>query len=468
MAKYSKLKNSSRKSAKKQRQYLCVLLFALSFAKIVWLWGQPNHVLFGSDTENYFRALEGLVNDGLFSSATNLHYWPSGYPILMWPFAEASGQYFAFIIGTLQELLFSFSVFYFVIQLQVTNFKNLFWPATFMICLNPTLALNAPAIGYEVNAASCFLIALGSYLKFWSRDNKSLRNIEIWCAAGAMSLATFMQPRISILAFSFFIIWALTSFKSFVAFLMVVCTTVVVALGPLFMIARNFEANDFFAVSTNLGTTMNIGAGEKSTGGYTNKATGVPCSTIEGNAADQDSHRVGCVLEWYRENPGQTVGLFIRKFQFHWSPWFGPLANGTTARSPWLDFHPLRSAVQTQDGVNLVFGNTGKLVSWGWTIGSLALMFWGFLTFWKIGGLAQYLASLLFIPNVLNAFSSMLTIGDNRFRIPTMTLSLLLQLLGIYALFARRQMNRWSQTQQKSKWIGLNWKKNSEKDNLPA
>ena len=108
-------------------------------------------------------------------------------------------------------------------------------------------------------------------------------------------------------------------FSQLVALLMIVSTSLVVALGPLFMIGRNVVANDFVAISTNLGTTMNIGAGPQSTGGYTNQATGVPCTPIEGNAAAQDSHRVGCVLSWYKENPGLGVGLFLRKFTYHFN-----------------------------------------------------------------------------------------------------------------------------------------------------
>jgi hypothetical protein len=276
-----------------------------------------------------------------------------------------------------------------------------------------------------------------------------------------------MQPRISLLALVFFIIWAISSFRQPIALLMIVLTSMVVAIGPSMMIGRNFIANDFFAVSTNLGTTMNIGAGPDSTGGYTNKASGVPCPTIQGNPAAQDSHRVICVLEWYRNNPGEAVGLFVRKLQYHWSPWFGPLANGTTARSPWLDYHPFKSMIETQDGINFVYGNSGKLVSWAWLSGSMGFMIYGFIVLWRAKGLAQVFGMLLLAPSVFNALSSMLTIGDNRFRIPTMTLSVLLQLVGIYSIFAKRNLRMWTNRRVEPTWPGLKWKQNSEKDSLP-
>ena len=377
----------------------------------------------------------------------------------MWPFAELSTTYFPFFVGVLQILFYSFATYYFAIQLQGSNFGKIFWPAVLIITFNPMLALNASAIGYEVNAAASFLIALGAFLKFSNRQDKSLKNPEIWYAALALALATFMQPRISVLAFTFFLIWALASFKRLVALLMIISTSAVVALGPLFMIGRNVVANDFVAISTNLGTTMNIGAGPQSTGGYTNQATGVPCASIEGDAAVQDSHKVGCVLSWYKENPGLGVGLFLRKFTYHFSPWFGPLANGTTARSPWLDIHPFKSTVQSQEGFNMVYGNTGKLVSWGWLIGSFALMIWGFIALWRLKGQAQVLAALLLTPSLLNALSSLITIGDNRFRMPTMTLSILLQLFGAYALLSKKSFKRWASLDAKPSWPGLNWKK---------
>jgi len=468
MAKQPKKSFQASKSAKRQRQGLFTLLVILSLAKIHWLWNQPNHLLLGSDGEHYLSGLEGLVKDGLFSQAGSLHYYPSGYPILMWPLAELSTTYLPFFVGVLQIIFYSFATYYFATQLQASRFNRIFWPAVIMVSFNPMLALNASAIGYEVNAAAAFLIALGAFFKFSNRQNKRLGSPEIWYAALALALATFMQPRISVLAFAFFLIWTLASFKRVVALLMIAGTSAVVALGPILMIGRNIVANDFVAISTNLGTTMNIGAGPQSTGGYTNKATGVPCSPTEGNAAVQDSHRVSCVLNWYKENPSLGVGLFIRKFTYHFSPWFGPLANGTTARSPWLDIHPFKSTAQSQEGFNMVYGNTGKLISWGWVIGGFALMIWGFFALWRLRGQAQVLAALLITPSLLNALSSMITIGDNRFRMPTMTLSILLQLFGAYAILSSRTFQRWTSVDPASSWPGLNWKKDLEKDNLPS
>jgi hypothetical protein len=210
---------------------------------------------------------------------------------------------------------------------------------------------------------------------------------------------------------------------------------------------------------------MYIGAGPGATGGYVSKPIGVPCEEITGNAAEKDSHKVGCVLKWYLNNPGESARLFLNKFQFHWSPWFGPLANGTMARNPWLQFHPFAETSKTEDGFRVVYGATGKVISWAWVLGSLALLAHGFLALRRRGGVSTLLAWSLLIPVVLNAASSMGTIGDHRFRIPTLTLSILLQLFGLYAIFERRSFKR-GLDGKANLAQGLNWKGGGQEDNL--
>jgi hypothetical protein len=210
---------------------------------------------------------------------------------------------------------------------------------------------------------------------------------------------------------------------------------------------------------------MNVGAGPESTGGYTNKATGVPCEAIEGNAAEQDSHEVGCVLKWYLKNPGKSAKLFVNKFLYHWSPWFGPLANGTMARNPWVQFHPFAESAKTQEGFEIVNGGVGNTISWAWVLGSLALLIYGFIALRRRGGVSTLLAWCLFIPVLLNTGSSMGTIGDHRFRIPTLTLSILLQLFGLYAIFERRSFKRGLDGKVRLAQ-GLNWKGRGQGDNL--
>jgi hypothetical protein len=274
-----------------------------------------------------------------------------------------------------------------------------------------------------------------------------------------------MQPRILLLVLGIILPFAIYHYRGRAIPIFLAFTLSIVAIAPSVMILRNVEANGYAAISTNLGVTMKIGAGPEATGGYVSQVTGVPCEAIEGNAAEQDSHKVGCVLKWYLENPGKSAKLFVNKFLYHWSPWFGPLANGTMVRNPWLQFHPFAESAKTQEGFEIVNGGLGKTISWAWVLGSLALLIYGFIALRRRGGVSTLLAWCLFLPVLLNTGSSMGTIGDHRFRIPTLTLSILLQLFGLYAIFERRSFKKGLDGKAKLAQ-GLNWKGRGQGDNL--
>ena len=463
-----KKKVVSARAVRAERTQLRAMVFfsaAILLIKVFWLSSQQGRGLLGADGENYFNSLEGLLKDGIFSEQGNLHYWPAGYPILMWPLAELTPNSFVFLVGIIQSLIFAFSVTYFSIELGKSSLKRFSWPALILLSVSPTFTLNSVVIGYEVTSAVLFLLSIALYLRLIRLDRKSGLTWEAALAALAISISCFMQPRIMLLALGVFIPFAIYHYRGKAIPIFLTLSLGIVALAPATLIFRNIQAQGFAAISTNLGTTMNIGAGPESTGGYTNSATGVPCEAIEGDAAEQDSHRVGCVFKWYLENPSSAVGLFVNKFFFHWSPWFGPLSNGTMARNPWLKFHPFAETVKTQEGFEMVYGNLGKLISWAWVLGSLALMGYGFLALRRRGGVSTLLAWTLLIPVILNTGSSMGTIGDNRFRIPTLSLSLLLQLFGAYALFARKSFRRGVDGPARLA-RGLNWKARGQGDNL--
>ena len=50
------------------------------------------------------------------------------------------------------------------------------------------------------------------------------------------------------------------------------------------------------------------------------------------------------------------------------------------------------------------------------------------------GGLESQISNLLLLPIVTSWISAIATIGDHRFRVPTMPLSLTLQVIGVYLL----------------------------------
>ena len=180
---------------------------------------------------------------------------------------------------------------------------------------------------------------------------------------------------------------------------------------------------------------MNIGAGETASGGYANKWDGVPCS-LSGTEAQQDNQRVKCVLQWYVSNPTKSLKLFYNKTQYFWSPWYGPLANGTMARNPWLTINPIKNISSTPEGLNLVIGSFGQFVSWLWLLGGIFFLIYGFLILWRQKFLERAIAIITMIIITTNWMISLLSIGDHRFRLPIMGMSLFLQAVGIRTLLS--------------------------------
>ena len=204
-----------------------------------------------------------------------------------------------------------------------------------------------------------------------------------------------MQPRLIIIAFISLLIWGFATQAKKSLLIFVVISFVIVAIAPGIMIIRNQQAMGFTSISTNLGTTMFIGIGDEATGGYNGKYNGVPCPAAEkGNEAQVDSAKVKCAILWDLKNPGKFFKLAISKAIFFWSPWFGPVANGTMARNPWLKIDPFKNMATTQEGANTVFGGTGKLVSWLWLLGQLFLLFFGFRYLWGADGLERLLGQI--------------------------------------------------------------------------
>ena len=405
--------------------------------KVLWLSNQPGRIILGADSENYFEALDGLLMDGFYSQNGKLSYWPAGYPILMWPLARLDQDILSFFVGILQSLVLAVTVSYFAHELSRSSLKKLAWPSLILLNLSPVLTLNSVAIGYEVVSACFFLLAVSMYLRIVRIKTSSIVNFESVIASLSLMLSTFMQPRMILLAIGVILPFAIFWFRGKSIAIFLAFSMIVISIAPTILTFRNEKANGYAAISTNLGVTMNIGAGPSANGGYSNAAKGVPCTEIEGNAAVQDRHKVKCVISWYLQNPLKAIQLFANKFIFHWSPWSGPLANGTMGRNPWLELQPFVEVAKSQDGYNLVFGTIGKAVSWIWLLCSLALMGLGFRSLRLRGGVSSLLAWMLISPVALNTLSSMATIGDHRFRIPTLTLSLLLQLFGMYSILSR-------------------------------
>jgi hypothetical protein len=388
----------------------------------------------GADGENYLKGFDALVRDGIFSSEGILNYWPAGYPLFVLFLSVLGKSWVLTSLAIFQSLFFSFSAYYFAVQLYRTRLKNYSYLVLLLILLNPTLSLSSLAIGYESFTASGFLIATALITKDLVEKND--KNFIKYLVVNSLifGLLTFMQPRLIVSGLLITLLWVFVRKGIRAGALILIASVVITLLLPATLIYRNNQAVGFNSISTNLGVTMNIGAGDNATGGYMKEGYGVPC-TPTGNVAEQDNQRVRCVVEWYLANPTKAVKLFYNKTLYFWSPWFGPEANGTMARNPWLKISPIKNITSTQDGVNLVYGSFGKLISWLWLLSGLALLLYGYLTLWRQNSLERFIANMAMIAISTNWLISLVSIGDHRFRIPIMGLSLFLQAIGLKTLF---------------------------------
>ena len=390
----------------------------------------------GADGENYLTGFTGLIRDGVFSKERILNYWPAGYPLVVLFLSLFGKSWVLTSLSVFQSIIFSYAVYLFGSQLLRTRLRKFAYLVFILIILNPTLSLSSIAIGYESLTASGFLITAGLIIKdlIEKDDKKFIKYLVI--NSMVFGLLTFMQPRLIVSGILTNLLWILMRKNVKAGSLLVIISLAVTLFFPATLIYRNHKAIGVSSISTNLGVTMNIGAGDKATGGYMKKDYGVPCNLI-GNESEQDNRRVKCVLSWYVDNPTKAVKLFYNKTLYFWSPWFGPEANGTMARNPWLTISPIKNIASTPDGANLVYGGFGKLISWLWLLGGLALLLYGFIVLWRQNSLERFIGNIAMIAISTNWLISLISIGDHRFRIPIMGMSLFLQAIGLRTIFKR-------------------------------
>jgi hypothetical protein len=410
---------------------------AIFIVKLITIFNIQGNAWLGADGENYISAYEALVKDGLFSAERLLHYWPAGYPIFLLIISFLGKAWLFASLTILQSIIYSAAVFYFVYQLSKTKVRNYSFLVMLFLLLNPTLSLTSICVGYESLAASGLLITLGLLIQDLTSNSNKVFQRNIILAATTIGFISFFQPRLLLSGLVGIAIWALVRRPIKSAILVMVVAISIVAVSPALLMLRNQNANGFSAISTNLGITMNLGAGDEADGSYRPKEKyGVPCSIIEGNAAQQDSHLVRCVINWYLANPSKSVELLTNKAIFFWSPWFGPEAVGSMARNPWLKISPLVDiASNSAEGNKLIYGTAGKIISWGWILLSLTLLVIGFWRLWRIGGVEKVIGIFALSQIVLNWLIAMGTLGDHRQRLPILGLSIFLQAIGIKAIF---------------------------------
>lgn len=445
MAKYKNTKQIAKSvkkdisDAKLHKYLIAIPLIALAI-KFITMANIPLGGWYGADGENYTTGVDGLIKEGFFSTEPKLSYWPAGYPILLWPIAAISISKFFYIVSFLQSVFFAFSTYFFTNKLRTSSLKYLAFWASILISFNPTLSLSSLAIGYEAPIASCFMMIAGI---IWANTNPTFDRkfwLNVSYVGGWFALATFMQPRFLLIAIVIAILWAMKVVGTKNRIRIAALVTAIMMVAPAIMIFRNMEVINKATISTNLGVTMRIGAGPDTSGGYSRTGPEVPCEPKAPATSVTDNEVVICVIKWYLSNPVDTARLSFNKALFFWSPWSGPKVEGTMARNPWLKISPAHQiAKSSQSGRDFIYGPFGVLVSWGWILGQMIFLFAGYRSLRKIGPDEKFFAHIVFAPALLSWLISIGTIGDHRFRIPTMSMSIFLQVVAFLAI--RKKLN---------------------------
>jgi hypothetical protein len=422
-------------SKKFYSSYLILFPLIAFFIRLITSANTPAGGWAGADGENYLSGVDALLTTGIFAKESVLTYWPAGYPLLIWPFAAISITKFVYMLTFVQSLFFAYSTYYFTNSISKTKLSYLAATTSFFISFNPTLSLGSLAIGYETPVAACLMMACGIAINGIIGDLPKKTSVKQIALIGFwFSLASFLQPRFMLVGAIFVLLCAIYTSGTINRMKMLVVGLIMTLILPTFLIFRNVEAVGKATVSTNLAVTMSLGAGDETLGGYKRIGPAIDCESQSPNSGAGDIGIVTCILKWYVTHPVKTAKLAFHKSLFFWSPWSGPVAEGTMARNPWLKISPVQYLENSVEGPRLVHGNFGNLISYIWLIGQIALLFFGFIKISSRGKFEGRIAILVGVPVAISWIITLGTIGDHRFRVPTMGLSLFLQVAGILAI----------------------------------
>ena len=429
-----KLNNVPKTSGNKLHSDLISWSIVVFILKIIIILNVPGGAWYAADGSNYVEGVEALINEGIFSTNEKLSYWPAGYPLFILLLSMFGASWVLTTLTVVQTAIFSFGVYYFAKQLLRTELRKYVKLIYLVILLNPTLSLSSISVGYESLAASGSLLVVGIILKDLIEDNDKKFLVNLIVASAILGFLIFMQPRLTVASILLLSIWIfLRKSRKFIV-LFTLISLIILMFFPATLIYRNQKAIDISVVSTNLGVTMDIGAGNGATGGYDSKVKGVNCKITTNDIAQADRQRIACVLNWYLSNPEQSLRLFANKSIYFWSPWSGPVLSGTMGQNPWLKINPISSISKTPEGSKLIGGNFGKVIAYLWIFSGLFLLFYGFLNLWRSSGLARTTGSIALTIVASSWAVTLISIGDHRFRVPIMCMSLFLQAVGVKSL----------------------------------
>ena len=395
----------------------------------------------GSDGETYMAAAESIAQMGFFSKSSLLIYFAPGYPFFLFILQSLTGDLVFVFSSLIQTVLYSYSIYFFCQQLLKTKLKKISVPFAIIALFNPTLSLSSLVIGYENLVASLLLLAVGLLILDIASEESKSSKLPVLVSSALLGVTVWLSPRMILPGFLLLLVWAILNKKSKKS-LLTVSLAILILLGfQASIIMRNQIATGEFVSQSSLGTLALMGAGPNATGTYTNDDTGVFCNVKGLRPGDSSNQKLKCAIKWYAENPVDGLVLLWKKSYNLWSPWFGPLYGGTMARNPYLIFHPVKSNITTQSQLDFVMGIPGQIVSWVWILGGWLLLIIGYRSLFKYGGLQRAIGNVTLMLIISNWLTVLVVQGDNRYRIPLMPLSLLLQICGYMTVRKIKYLN---------------------------
>ncbi len=441
-------RNSSSKVSKSQFDTLFRFVLTITLVKFIIIFNiEPISQYYsagawlGSDTDGYLQGAKSIATEGFFSKSGFLSYYAPGYPIFIWIVETFFGSKTFLVISILQTIFYSFSIYLLAKQIFLLGLRKVAVSFILLALLNPMLSLSSMQLGYESLVASLISIILALLIKEYQYLEKKKMSYRIILVSLLMGISIWLAPRMILTNLIVLIFYAFYS-KNKSSLVAALCGICIVITFQLSIFARNYIAIGSFTSQTSLGNLALMGAGPLATGTYVNGPTGVSCLTKSENEASQSTEKFKCAVKWYAENPFQGTQLLWKKSYHLWSPWFGPLAGGTNALHPYYQsFHPIKSNITSQQQIDLIFGPIGKIISWLWIIGGWILLVLGFMYLWSKQERARTAGLLSILLICLNWISALITIGDSRYRIPLMSVSLLLQIIGLSELIRKLSHN---------------------------
>lgn len=418
---------------KNSKWLVAIPLFAL-LIKVFLIFRIESGIWYGADAESYLEGGDGFLFDGFYSDNVKLSYLPAGYSYFLFLFAKINLAYFSYAVSIFQSLVFALATFLLSRLIAQLGYRTFAIAVSLLISFNLTLSLSSLVIGYENIVASLIAIAVVLLINASRSKSSKVQIYSVGVSMLSISLASAMQPRYLLLGIGILIVYLFFIKDNKTRVVLLILGLIASLVFPSVFAFRNNEVIKHPVISYNLGYTMKIGAGDETKGGFNRTGKDLQCGTTSTDPVLADQQVVSCVISWYLSNPLQAIRLSYNKSIYYWSPWFGVLAEGTMARNPWVSISPVMKMAANPETRSLVMGNLGKTISYIWIFSQLVMVFFGYRQLKKRGSFEKLLANLAGVSILLSWITSLATIGDHRFRIPTMFLSLMLQAIALESL----------------------------------